>query len=396
MNTLLGREVVIVGAVRTPIGKGHPEKGQFRNIHPNILLGGCYTEVLRRSGVDASLVDDVLAGCVQQIGEQGCNIARNAWLDAGLPAEVPATTIDRQCGSSQQAVNFAATSIAAGVNDIVVAGGVEHMGHIPFGVGVRVQDEFGEAVTPHMQELYGLVPKHPLVGQGIAAELIAAKWGVSRSELDDLAVRSHALAHEASTSGRFHREIAGVEADGQIVSTDQGIRADTTAEVLAALKPVFEEDGRVTAATSSQISDGASAVLLMSREKARELGVRARARIVDQTAVGVDPRIMLTGPIPATHKILGRNNLTISDVDLFEVNEAFASVVAAWQRELSPDFDRVNSRGGAMALGHPVGASGGRLITTLLHQLEDEDKQLGLVTMCCGGGLGTATLIERL
>lgn len=396
MNTLLGREVVIVGAVRTPIGKGHPEKGQFRNIHPNTLLGGCYTEVLRRSSVDASLVDDVLAGCVQQIGEQGCNIARNAWLDAGLPAEVPATTIDRQCGSSQQAVNFAATSIAAGVNDIVVAGGVEHMGRIPFGVGVRVQDEFGEAVTAHMQEVYGLVPKHSLVGQGIAAELIAAKWGVSRSELDDLAVRSHALAHEASTAGRFHREIVDVEVDGQTVSTDQGIRADTTAEVLATLKPVFEADGLVTAATSSQVSDGASAVLLMSREKAHALGLSARARIVDLTAVGVDPRIMLTGPIPATHKILERNNLTISDIDLFEVNEAFASVVAAWQRELSPDFDRVNSRGGAMALGHPVGASGGRLVTTLLHQLEDEDKQLGLVTMCCGGGLGTATLIERL
>ncbi|MFG2586141.1 thiolase family protein [Streptomyces malaysiensis] len=396
MSTSQGRDVVIVGAARTAIGRGKPDKGWFRDVHPATLLGRCFSEVLERSGVAPTEVDDVIAGCVQQIGEQGCNVARNAWLQEGLPVEVPATTVDRQCGSGQQAINFAAAMIASGAQDIVVAGGVEHMGRMPFASGVRVQEEFGRAVTPAMQERYGFLPNHTLDGQGIAAEMIAEQWELSRSELDELAVRSHRLAHQATESGAFRREIVDIQVGERVHRVDQGIRPDTDITSLAGLPPVFREDGRTTAATSSQVSDGASAVLLMSRDKADELGVRPRARIVDQAVVGVDPRIMLTGPIPVTHKILDRSRLTIDDIDTVEINEAFASVVAAWLRELKPDLDRVNPRGGAMALGHPLGASGARLVTTLLHQLEDTDRELGLVTMCCGGGLGTATLIQRL
>lgn len=391
-----GRDVVVVGAVRTAIGRGHPEKGRFRDVHPATLLGRCFSAVLERTGVSPAEVDDVIAGCVQQIGEQGCNVARNAWLQEGLPVDVPATTVDRQCGSGQQAVNFATAMIACGAQDVVVAGGVEHMGHLPFASGVRVQEEFGRAVTPDMQERYGLVPDHTLVGQGIAAEMIAEQWELSRPELDELAVRSHRLAHHATESGAFRREIVDVRVGPDSYNVDQCIRPDTDIATLAGLRPVFRADGRTTAATSSQVSDGASAVLLVSGDKAKELGIRPRARIVDHVVVGVDPRIMLTGPIPATRKILDRNGLTIGDVDTIEINEAFASVVGAWLRELKPDLDRVNPRGGAMALGHPLGASGARLITTLLHQLEDTDREIGLVTMCCGGGLGTATLVQRL
>jgi acetyl-CoA acetyltransferase family protein len=391
-----GREVVVVGAVRTPIGRGHPAKGWFRQLHPTALLGRCFSALLQRSGVAPEHVDDVVAGCVQQIGEQGCNIARNAWLQEGLPVEVPATTVDRQCGSGQQAVNFAAAMIAAGVQDVVVAGGVEVMSRVPFASGVRVQQEYGAALTPQVRERYGLLENHTLVGQGVAAEGIAERWGLSRVELEELAVRSHRLAHEATESGAFLREIVSIDVDGRGYDADQGIRPDTNLEALAKLPPAFCADGLTTAATSSQVSDGAAAVLLMSRQKADELGVRARAQIVDHAVVGVDPRIMLTGPIPATHKILERNRMSINDVDAVEINEAFASVVGAWLRELKPDLDRVNPRGGAMALGHPLGASGARLITTLLHQLEDTDRETGLVTMCCGGGLGTATLIRRL
>jgi acetyl-CoA acetyltransferase family protein len=327
---------------------------------------------------------------VQQFGEQGLNVARNAWLQEGLPIEAAATTVDRQCGSAQQAVNFGAALIAAGIHDVIIGSGVEHMGHLPFSAGAKAQQEFGSAFTPKLME------KHNLVGQGLGAEMIADKWEIPRSELDELALRSHQLAAKATEEGRFERETLAFQVDGDTYVTDQGIRPDTSLEALAALKPVFREDGRVTAGNSSQISDGAAAVLLMSREKADELGVRPRARIVDQTTVGVDPVSMLTGPIPATQKILDRNSMAIGDIDFFEVNEAFAPVVAAWAREHRPDMDRVNARGGAMALGHPLGSTGARLLTTLLHELEDEDRELGLVTMCCGGGLGTATLIQRV
>jgi acetyl-CoA acetyltransferase family protein len=390
MSTLSGREVVIVEAARTPVGRGHPEKGYYKDTHPNELLGRCYTEVIERAGVDASEVEDVVAGCVQQYGEQSWNVGRNAWLQAGLPMETPATTVDRQCGSAQQAVNFAAALIAAGVHDMAIGSGVEHMGHVPLGVGLTWTDEVGMPYPPALMERYNLIP------QGLSAEMIADQWEIPRAELDELALRSHQLAHRATEEGRFEREIVPMAVNGSTYVTDQGIRPGTTLEALAQLKPAFKEDGKVTAGTSSQISDGAAAVLLMSREKADALGLQPRARIVDQTTVGVDPVIMLTGPIPATRKLLARNGMTIDDIDLIEINEAFAPVVAAWRRELEPDMDRVNVNGGAMALGHPLGSTGARLITTLLHELERSDTEIGMVTMCCGGGLGTGTLIQRL
>jgi acetyl-CoA acetyltransferase family protein len=385
-----GREVVIVEAVRTPIGRGHPEKGYYKDTHPNELLAKCYTEVIERAGIPAEEVEDVITGCVQQYGEQMFNVGRNAWLQAGLPIETPATTVDRQCGSAQQAVNFGAALIAAGVHDTVIGSGVEHMGHIPMGVGFKWVDEVG---SPWPQEL---MAKYNLVPQGISAEMIADKWEIPRSELDELGVRSHKLAHQATEEGRFERETVPFQVNGDTYVTDQGIRPDTTIEKLSSLKPAFKEDGKVTAGNASQISDGAAAVLLMERSKAESLGLKPRARIVDQTTVGVDPVIMLTGPIPATRKLLERNGMTMDDIDLVEINEAFASVVAAWRRELDPDMDRVNVNGGAMALGHPLGSTGARLITTLLHELERSDKSVGLVTMCCGGGLGTGTIIERV
>jgi acetyl-CoA acyltransferase len=385
-----GREVVIVEAVRTPIGRGHPEKGYYKDTHPNELLGKTYTEVIARAGIEASEVDDVVAGCVQQIGEQMFNVARNAWLQAGLPIETPAATVDRQCGSAQQAVNFAAALIASGVHDVAIGSGVEHMGHIPMGVGFKWADDVGSPWPPEMLQRYNLVP------QGISAEMIAEKWEIPRSELDEIGLRSHRLAHRATEEGRFEREIAPFSVNGDVYVADQGIRPDTNLEALSQLKPAFKEDGRITAGNSSQISDGAAAVLLMERRKAEALGLKPRARIVDQTTVGVDPVIMLTGPIPATRKLLDRNGMAMTDIDLVEINEAFASVVAAWRRELEPDMDRVNVNGGAIALGHPLGSTGARLITTLLHELERSDGEVGLVTMCCGGGLGTGTLIQRL
>ena len=385
-----GREVVIVEAVRTPIGRGHREKGIFRDVHPANLLGRTYSEVIARAGIDAAEVEDVITGCVQQYGEQMFNVGRNAWLQAGLPVETPATTIDRQCGSAQQAVNFAAALIAAGVHDAAIGSGVEHMGHIPMGVGFKWVDEVG---SPWPQEL---MAKYNLVPQGISAEMIADKWEIPRSELDELGVRSHKLAHQATEEGRFERETIPFQVNGDTYVTDQGIRPGTTIEKLAELKPAFKEDGKVTAGNASQISDGAAAVLLMERQKAESLGLKPRARIIDQTTVGVDPVIMLTGPIPATKKLLERNGMTMNDIDLVEINEAFASVVAAWRRELDPDMDRVNVNGGAIALGHPLGSTGARLITTLLHELERSDKEIGLVTMCCGGGLGTGTIIARV
>jgi acetyl-CoA acetyltransferase family protein len=385
-----GRDVVIVEAVRTPIGRGHAEKGYYKDTHPNELLGKCYTEVIERAGIDPAAVEDVICGCVQQYGEQMFNVGRNAWLQAGLPIETPATTVDRQCGSAQQAVNFGAALIAAGVHDAVIGGGVEHMGHIPMGIGFNWVDQVGSPWPPEMMERYNLVP------QGLSAEMIADQWEIPRSELDELAVRSHRLAHQATEEGRFERETVPFQVNGDTYVSDQGIRPDTTLEKLSQLKPAFKPDGKVTAGNASQISDGAAAVLLMSADKAKELGLTPRARIVDQTTVGVDPVIMLTGPIPATRKLLERNGMTMDDIDLIEINEAFAPVVAAWKRELDPDMDRVNVNGGAMALGHPLGSTGARLLTTLLHELERSDKETGLVTMCCGGGLGTGTLIQRV
>jgi acetyl-CoA acyltransferase len=385
-----GREVVIVEAVRTPIGRGHPAKGIYKDTHANALLARCYTEVIERAGIPADAVEDVIAGCVQQYGEQGFNVGRNAWLQAGLPIETPATTVDRQCGSAQQAINFGAALIAAGVHDVVIGSGVEHMGHVPMGIGFKWVEDVGSPWPPELMERYNLVP------QGLSAEMIADQWEIPRSELDELAVRSHRLAHQATEEGRFEREIVPVQTNGTTQVADQGIRPDTSLEALAGLKPAFKEDGKVTAGNASQISDGAAAVLLMDAEKAKALGLTPRARILDQTTVGVDPVIMLTGPIPATRKLLERNSMTMDDIDLIEINEAFASVVAAWRRELDPDMDRVNVNGGAMALGHPLGSTGARLMTTLLHELERSDKEIGLVTMCCGGGLGTGTLIQRV
>jgi acetyl-CoA acetyltransferase family protein len=400
MNTRLqGREVVIVEAARTPVGRGHREKGIYKDVHPNTLLGETYKAVIERAGIEPSEVEDVVAGAVSQVGEQSNNIARNAWLQAGLPVETPAITVDRQCGSAQSATEFAAGLIAMGVHDVMIGAGVEHMGRIPMGSNIAHPDEFGVPFPAELLERYALVP------QGISAEMIADRWEIPRSEMDEIGLRSHQLAHRATEEGRFEREIVPIQINGTQAVVDQGIRPDTTIEAMAALKPAFPmaadyvggaENLKITAGNSSQISDGAAAVLLMAREKAEALGLEPRARILDQTTVGVDPVIMLTGPIPATRKLLERNGMTVGDIDLFEINEAFSSVVAAWRRELDPDWDRVNVNGGALALGHPLGSSGARLITTLLHELERSDKEIGLVTMCTAGGTGTGTLIQRL
>jgi acetyl-CoA acetyltransferase family protein len=390
MSSQQGREVVIVDAVRTPVGRGHPEKGYYKDLHAADLLGRTYVELLRRSGVDPADVEEVIAGCVMQLGEQSTNVARNAWLQEGLPVEAAAVTVDRQCGSAQTAVNFGALQIAAGIHDVVIGAGVEHMGHLPFAAQEDVSRRYGNPMTPRFFD------QHDVRGQGIGAELIADEWEIPRSELDELALRSHQKAAKATEEGQFEREIMPVRLNGTTVSADQGIRPDTTLDRLAELKPVFKPDGKVTAGNASQISDGAAAVLLMSGRRADALGIRPRAVIVDQVTVGCDPVKMLEGPIPATAKILERSRMSIDDVDFIEINEAFAPVVAAWAREHRPDMDRVNPRGGAIAIGHPLGSTGARLITTLLHELEDEDKEFGLVTMCCGGGLGTGTLIQRV
>ncbi|GAA2275343.1 steroid 3-ketoacyl-CoA thiolase [Actinomadura luteofluorescens] len=384
-----GREVVIVEAVRTPIGRAHPDQGYYRNLHPSNLLATTYSELLSRAGIDPSEVGDVIAGCVQQFGTQTMNIGRNAWLEAGLPEEVPATTVDRQCGSAQQAVNFAATLIASGTHDVAIGGGVEHMGRNSFAVASEVVAEHG---SPYSSEL---LERHDLVSQGLAAEMIADMWGTPRSELDEIGLRSQHLARRATDEGRFERETIPYQVDSETYVSDQGLRK-TTREGLARLRPAFREDGRITAGNSSQVSDGAAAVLLMAREKAEALGLRPRARIYDITTVGTDPVTMLTGPIPATQKLLDRNGMKIDDIDLIEINEAFASVIAAWRCEIGADMDRVNVNGGAIALGHPLGSTGARLITTLLHEMERSDREMGLVTMCCGGGLGTGTLIQRV
>jgi acetyl-CoA acyltransferase len=385
-----GREVLVAEAARTPFGKSHPEKGWFRDTHPNDLLGAVYRTLLERGGIAPEVVEDLVVGCTAPFGEQSRNIARNAWLQEGYPPEVPAMVLDRRCGSAQTAVEVAASFVASGVHDVVLAGGVEHMGHVPMNSPATISELYGEPWTPAMWERYDFV------GQGESAELIADRWDLSRQEMDEFAARSHQLAAAAIEAGRFDAEVIGWELDGALRTSDQTVRPQTDTRTLAGLKPSFRpESGRITAGSSSPISDGAAGVLLASRSAVDEHGLTARARVLDQTTVGVDPIIMLTGPIPATHKLLERNGLSVSDVDLFEVNEAFSSVVLAWERELKPDPERVNVNGGAIALGHPVGASGARLIATIVAEMERRDAELGLVTMCCGGGLGTATLLER-
>lgn len=387
----IGRPVYIAEAVRTPIGKSHPERGWYRDVHPNAILGACYTDLIDRTGLDPAAVEDLIIGCTAPFGEQSRNIARNAWLQAGYPPDVPATVLDRRCGSAQTAVEMAAALIASGTHDIVIAGGVEHMGHVPIDSPAKISELYGDPWPPELRELYSFVH------QGESAELIAERWDISRDEMDAFAVRSHRLAAAAISDGRFDAEMVPLTLDGELRTSDQCVRPDTTAEGLAGLKPAFrKENGRITAGSSSPISDGAATVLLCSAEAAQEHGLRLRARIIDQTTVGVDPIIMLTGPIPATQKLLQRNGLTIEDIDLFEVNEAFSSVVLAWQRELQADPERVNVNGGAIALGHAVGATGARLIATMVAELERRKADLGLVTMCCGGGLGTGTLIQRV
>jgi acetyl-CoA acetyltransferase family protein len=386
-----GREVYIAEAVRTPTGKSHPERGWYRNIHPNAMLAACYTELVWRSGIEPESVEDLVIGCTAPFGEQSRNIARNAWLQAGYPPEVPATTLDRRCGSAQTAVEMGAALVASGTHDVVIAGGVEHMGHVPIDSPGKISELYGDPWTPELRDRYSFVH------QGESAELIADRWQLDREQLDAFAARSHQNAAKAIADGRFIAEIVAMTLDRQLRHSDQCVRPETTVDTLAALKPAFrKEGGRITAGSSSPISDGAAAVLLCSGEAAHRLDLRVRARVVDQTTVGVDPIIMLTGPIPATQKLLQRNNLGINDIDLFEVNEAFSSVVLAWQHELAPDPERVNVNGGAIALGHAVGATGARLIATLVAELERREGDLGLVTMCCGGGLGTGTLIQRV
>jgi acetyl-CoA acyltransferase len=384
---------VIVDAVRTPLGR---RNGKLKDWHPVDLAAETLNALVERTGIDPGLVDDVVMGCVMQIGEQAVNVARNAVLAAGWPEEVPGTTIDRQCGSSQQAAHFAAQGVIAGAYDVVVASGVEVMTRVPMGSSMA-DGKFGYPFGPKVGVRYadqgGLVP------QGISAELIADQWGISRDDMDAFGVRSQAYAARATAEGRFDREIIPIlGAEGEMVRIDEGLR-ETTMESLAKLKTAFrpeEEGGRVTAGNSSQITDGASAILIMSEEKAKALGLTPRARFVDFALAGADPRLMLTAPIPATRKLLERAGMTIDQIDLVEINEAFASVVLAWEKEFHPDMDRVNVNGGAIALGHPLGASGARLMTTLLNELERSGGRFGLQTMCEGGGMANATLIERL
>lgn len=391
---------VIVDAVRTAGGKRH---GKLSGWHPADLAGEVLTTLVTRNDLDPALVDDVIMGCVMQVGDQSLNVGRNAVLAAGWPESVPATTIDRQCGSSQQSLHFAAQGVMAGAYDIVVAAGVEVMTTTPMGSSVTPGSyPFGPRLRARYKPAGGIVP------QGISAELIADKWNLSREQLDEYGARSQQRADQATREGRFEREIVpirGKRRDKETgknvdlhddVTADEGIRPDTTAESLAHLKPAFKPDGKVTAGNSSQITDGASAVLIMSEEKANDLGLTPRARFHAFALAGVDPILMLTGPIPATEKVLARAGMGIDDIDLFEVNEAFASVVLAWEQEHHPDMDRVNVNGGAIALGHPLGASGTKLVATLLNELERTGGRWGLQTMCEGGGLANATIIERL
>ena len=388
---------VIVDAVRTAGGK---RNGKLRNWHAVDLASEPLIALQARNDLDPALVDDVITGCVMQVGEQGLNIGRSAVLAAGWPESVPATTIDRQCGSSQQALHFAAQGVMAGAYDLVVASGIEGMTRTP--MGASVSRELGFPFGPRTMKRYE--PVGGLVSQGIGAEMIADQWGLSREDLDTFAAESQQRAARATAEGRFEREIIPVavrDDEGnptdQWLTADEGIRPDTTVEVLSKLKTVFKPvDGKVTAGNSSQITDGASAVLVMSEEKASELGYTPRARFHAFALAGVDPVTMLTGPIPATKKVLEKAGMTIDDIDLIEINEAFASVVLAWEKELHADLSKVNVNGGAIALGHPLGASGAKLMATLLNELERTGGRYGLQTMCEGGGLANATIIERL
>jgi acetyl-CoA C-acetyltransferase len=391
------RDVVIVDAVRTPVGR---RNGGLSTMHAADLLGVPFKALFERTGVDPAEVGQVVGGCVNQIGMQAFNVARTAWLAAGLPLEVAATTVDAQCGSSQQAADLAFALVKSGVIDVAVAGGVEVMSRVPIGSNVARPLDLGVPVPRSYFPLY------EYTSQFDGAERIAAKWGVTRADTDALGLRSQQLGAQAWAEDRFGTQVIAVDApdlgdDGKPTGTthhvarDEGLR-ESTLETLGKLKPVVGDDGVHTAGTSSQISDGASAVLMMTAEKAAELGVTPIARIVDTCLVGVDPVLMLTGPIDATRHLLERNGLSIEDIDLFEINEAFASVVLAWARELGGDLDRVNPNGGAIALGHPLGGTGSILLTKAVHELQRSGGQRAIVTMCCGGGLGTGTLLERI
>ncbi|HAQ43329.1 MAG TPA: steroid 3-ketoacyl-CoA thiolase [Acidimicrobiaceae bacterium] len=386
------REAVIVDAVRTPGGK---RNGKLQDWHAVDLAAHVLKAIEERTGIDPAIVDDVIMGCVMQVGEQSLNIGRNAVLAAGWPESVPATTVDRQCGSSQQALHFAAQGVIAGAYDVAIAAGVEVMTRTP--MGASVVKGMGFPFSETMQNRYeetGLPP------QGIGAEMIADEYGFTREDLDAFGAESQRRAAVATAEGRFENEIVPVpvEIDGttEVMTADEGIREGTTSESLSKLNPAFREDGKVTAGNSSQITDGASAVLVMSAEKAAELGLRARARFHSFALAGADPVTMLKGPIPATEKVMARSGLTLEDIDLFEVNEAFASVVLAWQKEHGTDLNKTNVNGGAIALGHPLGCSGTKLMATLLNELERTNGRYGLQTMCEGGGMANATIIERL
>jgi acetyl-CoA acyltransferase len=389
-------EAVIVDAVRSPGGK---RNGKLSTIHAVDLASKALIAIAERNDLDPALVDDVIMGCVMQVAEQGVNIGRNAVLGAGWPESVPSTSIDRQCGSSQQAVHFAAQGVMAGAYDIVVASGVESMSRVP--MGSSVVKDMGWPYGPSMVERYK--PVGGLVNQGISAEMIAEKWGLSREDLDTFSAESHRRAQQATEEGRFEREIIPIELvdaegnlTGEIMTTDEGIRPGSSVESLGNLKASFKEGGVVTAGNSSQITDGSSAALIMSSDKAAELGLTPRARFVSFAVVGSDPILMLTGPIEATKRALAKAKLTIDDIDLVEINEAFASVVLAWEKEIHPDMSKVNVNGGAIALGHPLGASGAKLTATLLNELERSGGRYGLLTMCEGGGMANATIIERI
>lgn len=383
------REVVIVEGVRTPVGK---RNGVLKDIRPDDLAALTLKELVNRAGIDPAIIDDVILGCVTQVSEQAGDIARVAALIAGFPIEVPGTTIDRQCGSSQQAVHFAAQAILAGDMDVVIAGGVESMSRVPMGSSYKGA---GDPFSPNLRKRF------EMIHQGLSAERIAEKYGFTRKELDQFSLESHEKALRAQTEGYFEREIFPLEVtlpDGTkiVIRDDQGPRKGTSLEALAGLKTSFVEDGVIHAGNSSQISDGAAALLLMSREKAEELGLKPRFRVHTRVVVGSDPTLMLTGPIPATQKALEKSGLSIDDIDIFEVNEAFAPVPMAWLKETGADPAKLNPNGGAIALGHPLGGSGARLMMTMIHELERSGGRYGLQTMCEGHGMANATIIERL
>ncbi|HYC57753.1 MAG TPA: thiolase family protein [Candidatus Binatia bacterium] len=394
------REAVIVEAVRTPLGRGK-KNGALAGWHAVDLASEPIKALVRRTGIDPALIEDVIMGCVGQVGEQGLNIARNAALAAGLPETVCGTSVDRQCGSSQQALHFAAQGVIAGAYDCVIAAGVESMSRLPMGTSAAVG---GAPFGPRMIERYeaaNLYDKHGLVPQGISAEIIAKKWNLKREELDAFSVSSHKKAAAATENGWFAQEIEAIDKkhdDGgtERITNDEGIRPDSTIEKLGSLQPAFDENGVITAGNSSQLTDGAAAVMVMERKRAEELGLKPRARFHTFALGACDPVIMLTAPIPATTNVLKRAGMKLSQMDAVEINEAFAPVVLAWAKEHDADMAKVNPHGGAIALGHPLGCSGARLMTTLLHYLERTGGRYGLQTMCEGGGMANATIIERL